>query len=201
MATDRTQVDAPVLTETLKRLPARAIVARNPRATAATSGSTGQSHLPSPIGCPSSPPPTPPGRALASLPTAGPRPRRSPRNKQARPSSTWPRPDRRIIPDRRGGPGLERRPAAPAPAGPLRHRRQHRRFTLLPAAEPRSSGARSAGGLPIAQGYATRAGITFAAAWLPGVLPMTGTFTARPQHRQPVLNHLLDNPSTRRCHA
>ena len=58
-----------------------------------------------------------------------------------RPSRDGPRSDRRIMSNRRGGLGLERRPAAPAPAGPLRHRRQHRRLTLLPAAEPRSSGA------------------------------------------------------------
>ena len=59
----------------------------------------------------------------------------------------------------------------------------------------------SAGGLPRAQAYATRAGIVFTAACLPCGLPMTRTFTARLRPRQRALNHLPDNPRSRRCHA
>jgi hypothetical protein len=51
-----------------------------------------------------------------------------------------PRPCRRIPLDRHGGPGVERRSAAPAPAGAFRHRRQHRLLTRPPAAASRHAG-------------------------------------------------------------
>jgi hypothetical protein len=52
------------------------------------------------------------------------------------------RPDRRISAGRHGGPGVGRRPAPPAPAGALRHRRQHRLLTRSPPSpfSPWSSG-------------------------------------------------------------
>jgi hypothetical protein len=56
--------------------------------------------------------------------------RLAPITREDRPGS---RPGRRISRGRRGGPGVERRPATPAPAGALRHRRRHRLLTRPPA--------------------------------------------------------------------